>query len=330
MAHIMLLLCAPALPAFAQGSAPLLSEGPTSTHYQIRFLNNPYMANIAFHTRDKFFLIEGTEFIKVDRQGQDVFRLAATAITFRPRFSSYVVTPKGIYDFSEVQPQQQPFVQIVNDDADRTLTRDSFFQIFGQAYKNADVVIYGEIDSNISRLPAYMRIAGEWILFYISPSNIDIEQDFDLGDQVERFPAKFARMIMLRDPARKQYAHNSRRLRDEIISLPEDGLTYPSNPSLSVLSYSSSYVSDEYVYTPIPALFAGLAGHRLDINGEVLDFMEIAVRPSLSLTVETHLNLFVLPEPYANNIPVSFLEFRPGNNIDTRGGDGVHVVHPKD
>lgn len=313
----------------AKDELPILRDGLSSETYEVQFLDNPYAADITFHPQKQFFIYQYGDYIKIDARGRKVFQLEYSEGLYRPAFTPYVITKRGLYDFSQARPKPRQIVKFYNDKKDRRLTRDSFIKVFGKSYAQADVVVYGNYDSDVGRYPAYMKIGGDWSIFYVSPGNIEVESDYDLGITIEGFPPKFERMILLRDPVQKRYSHNSSRVRDREVSLPEDRLQYPRNRKLTKLSYKSQYVSEHYAYTSIPAIRGGYAIHQLNIDGEKIDFKEIAVRSAFSLKVDTNLNLFVLPKPYASKVPVSFLEFRPGNNIDTSGSDGVYIIRPK-
>lgn len=326
---ILALSAAPALCEEAGNDVLLLRDGVTSDSYELRLVAETYRAHVTFHPDERFFILEGTDFLKFDAGGQEVFRLANSAEIFRPHFSPYAATAGEICDFTQQPPRPQPFAKIVNGDKNRRLSRDDFFKQFGQAYAEADVVVYGRYNFDVSKTPAYLRIADDWIVFYVANRDIDDVGDGELGYTIEGFPAKYRNMILLRDPVRKHYAHASSRLREGAVPLPEDRLKYPRDRKLSRLSYNSEYVSEELAYTSIPAVKAGYATHRLSVDGETMDFREIAVRATFSFRVESNLSLFVLPEPYARDVPVSFLEFHPGNNIDTGGSDGVYVLRPK-
>ncbi len=288
---------------------PLLGDGLTSQSFEVRRIADPYLSNITFSPEGRFFIVEGSAILKFDAAGRETFRLEQGEDMYRPPFSPFVVASNGVYDFREDLPERQPIVQYVNNTSGKTFTEESFARIFGQAYADADIVLIGKNVHGTGRMSTYLRIGGKWVLFYVAYSNIDIEEDFELGNRIKNFEAKTPRMIMLKDEATGKYAHDSRRLRSDKVQLPEDALDYTGNQFLETISYDSTYISESFAYTPIPALWGGVGHYRLSVEGQAMEFWEIAVREVMSAKVSTKLNLFGLPSPYNDDVPVRFLEF---------------------
>ena len=136
-------------------------------------------------------------------------------------------------------------------------------------------------------------------------------------------------MVLLQDLDRKQYSHAFSDIRDGLIGLKEKRLRYRSSTKLKMVSYNNIGVSEHLAYTNIPILMKGTALYRLSVGNETINFKEIAVRTVLSRKVDTHLNLFIVPKSSAKDVSASFLEFLPGNNLDTMGSDGLYVIRPK-
>jgi len=65
------------------------------------------------------------------------------------------------------------------------------------------------------------------------------------------------------------------------------------------------------------------------MHTDVLRFREIAKRSVLSMSVDTQMSLFVLPESMSSDVPVSFLEFIPTTNYLSSGSEGLYVLRPK-
>jgi hypothetical protein len=78
----------------------------------------------------------------------------------------------------------------------------------------------------------------------------------------------------------------------------------------------------------VPAVLAGPAWYRLSIGDEAMTFRETGVRYVFD-AFDSRLSWFVLPEPYSAKTGVSFLEFRPLNNLDTEGSDGLYIIRPR-
>ncbi len=314
---------------------PLLKDGVESEAYRLEPLSNPYRARITYSPEGNFFLVVDRRFRKLDGHGRQVFAVERDPATVNPPFSPFVVGPSGVYDLSREEVTLQPFVQVLNAAADRTFTRDTWRAVFDQAYAKADVVVHGGFQSDNSKYASYLRIGGDWVLIYTSLSAIDVDHDTDFGTRFPGYPAKFDRMILLRDPQRGLFSHDSRDIREnlpraasgpgDVTDLPERGLRYRDDVSLETLFFDKDFVSSEIVYTSIPLTLGGRADYRLRIGEDELNFWEIAVRPVAS-PLETNITVFVLPKAYGNRSEVVFLEFNPGSNIDSAGSDGLYVL----
>jgi len=84
------------------------------------------------------------------------------------------------------------------------------------------------------------------------------------------------------------------------------------------------------LYTPqSPQLFAARLTTVFSIGQDTVLFREMAVHHNFGLGFASNLSWFTVPEPYVSDVNVSFLEFRPGSNIDTMGSDGLYVIRPR-
>lgn len=317
---------------------PLLKDGVESETYRLEALSNPYRARITYSPESNFFLVADRQFRKLDGAGRQVFAVERDAVTVNPPFSPFLVGPLGIYDLSRDEVILEPFAQVLNADADRTFTKDTWRKVFDQTYAKADSVVHGDYQSDIRKYASYFKIGDDWVLIHTSTSAIEVERDYDFGSRIPGYPAKFDRMILLRDPQRGLFSHDSSEIRedlgrfapeaDDFTELPERGLRYRSDVSLETLFFDKGFVSNEAAYTSIPLTLAGRADHRLRIGQEELNFWEVAVRDVFS-PLDTTMSVFVLPEAYENRSDVVFLEFNPGNNVETAGSDGLYVVRKK-
>lgn len=308
--------------------APLLKELSGTASHAVAHIGNPYYPSITYDPQGDFFIVAGRDITKFDGAGRETFSITADAGSQLLPFSHFIVTPEAVYDLSRTEPVPEPVVQVVNGNKDTTFTLDSWQKLYADAYARADTVLPADYFADHRKQPSFMRIDGQWTLFYTSSSNVDIEVDRDLGVTIEGFPAKMDRTILLRDPVRGQYAANSDVVRDGVIALPEDALSYRLPGRLRTLRFDKTYVSEHVVYTPIPLSLAGPAWYRLSIGDEAMTFRETAVRPVFG-RLESKLRWFVLPEPYGAETAVSFLAFRPLNNMDTEGSDGLYIIRPR-
>jgi len=320
-----------AIPASAQTNIPVLKGGLASQNYEVSFVADPYMADITYHRSGRFFIVGAaltSGLTKFDATGHRVFELKFSNKNFRPPFSSYVMTSRGVYDLSQKTPRLLPITRKYNS-AEREIGRARFDTEFSPLYDKADVVVYGGDSHANGKRPIYLRTGGTWEIFYVSFLTARFEGDRDLGVSIPGYPPKFERMVLLSDPVRKRYSYSTYRLRDREVRMPEDKLRYARSPSLKRTSYSSSAVFEHIPYTPIPGSFLGIAIYRLTVGGERIEFAERATRGALRARATFNMSLFVLPKPYDQEVPVSFLEFRPISNEDTLGSDGLYIIRPK-
>lgn len=308
--------------------APLLKNLSGTASYAIGHIGNPYFPLITYDPKGDYFIVVGREITKFDRAGRKTFTFTIEGDSQLLPFSHFIVTPDAVYDLSRTTPVSEPVVQVVNGNKDSTFTLASWQRRYAEAYAKADTVILADNFADHHKQPSFMRIDGQWLLFFTSRSNVDIDVDWELGVTIEGFPAKMDRTIHLKDPATGQYAANSQRVRDGEVALPEDTLNYPPLGRLKTLRFDKTYVSEHIAYTPIPLILAGPAWHRLSIGDEAMTFRETGARFVFG-AFDSKLSWFVLPEPYSAKTPVSFLEFRPLNNLDTEGSDGLYIIRPR-
>lgn len=310
-------------------TAPLLVKGPTSQSYELVRIATPYLSNITFLPGERFFLVQERDIVKFDARGREVFRLTLAGDHHRSAFSPFVVSPNGVLDLREADPQIIPFRHKVNAAQGRSLSRAEFLENFQANYDAAEIMVLGERDDAVGKQATYLRIGGDWVLYYLTPRAIKTIVDHELGNSLEGFPEKFPRMNLLKSKESGLYSFDRWEVREGNRTLPERLLSYPEMPRLTLLSYNSEYVSEQIPYTPIPSERGGPAFYSLTIGGEDIRFWEMATRRVLRTYVNTNMNLFVLPDPLGNQVPVSFLEFRPGNNFNTAGSEGLYILRPR-
>jgi hypothetical protein len=324
------------LPAFAGNDAqtyPLLKDGPSSASYVLEQVDDYWSpANITYSPAGNFFVLESLVIKKINGRGEKVFSLKRGEQFNLLPFTHYVATPKGLYDLSKSRPKLERFVQVVNGDKTRTLTQESFHEIYAQAYADADIVVYDvpNFEEGIDKYRAYMWITGDWVLFYLSDRAITLDMDYEMGVTVAEYPAKFNRTVLLKDMQTRSYSSASSDLREVTprlkALLAESRMRYPARGKLKVMHYRNQRVDE--THRGVAVVHTGMASHRLRVGGEDLYFREIAVKVRSS-KLQTQLLWFVPPAPYQNKTQVGFLEFMPGSNLSTAGSGGVYVLRRK-
>ncbi len=321
------------MPAIAVSDYPLLKDNPSSAHYTLVRVNDYWSpASITYSPAGNFFVLDSLKISKIDALGNKVFSLKNSETTHLLPFTYYIATSKGMYDLSRSRPKLERFEQVVNDSKTRTLTNDSFHEIYGQAYADADIVVYDEpnFEEGIDKYRAYMWIKGGWVLFYLSDRAITLDSDYDLGVTVQEYPAKYNRTLMLRDVQSKTYSAGNIDLAGEnprlIALLPERKMRYPARGKLKVMQFRKERVDD--TYRGVPVVFTGTAKHRLRIGNEDLFFREIALK-AVRRKLDTQMHWYVVPAPYQDKTQVGFLEFVPISNLTSEGSGGVYALRRK-
>lgn len=312
----------------ALNDAPVLKDLNGSAGLAIAPVGKSYLSHVTYDPKGDYFIVGGRDVTKFDNTGRKTFSYKMEDGAQLARFSHFIVTREAVYDLSRPAPAPEPVAEVINGGADTSLSNKAWKRMYAEAYAKADTVVTVRDFPGSHKQPSFMRIGGQWLLFYTSPSNARIDENWDLGVTIEGFPAKMDRTILLRDPVTRQYAGDSHSLRDGEAALPEDALTYRPVGRLKTLRFVKTYVTEEFPYTPIPQILAGPAWHRLSIGGETMTFRETATRMVFG-AFDSSLAWFILPEPYSAKTKISFLEFRPGNNIDTEGSDGLYIVRPR-
>ena len=321
------------MPAIAASDYPLLKDNPSSAHYTLVRVNDYWSpVTITYNPAGNFFVLGSLKVSKIDALGNKVFSLKTSETTHLLPFTYYIATSKGMYDLSRQRPKLERFEQVVNGSKTRTLTVDSFHEIYGQAYADADIVVYDEpnFDEGIDKYRAYMWIKGGWVLFYLSDRAITLDRDYDLGITVKEYPAKFNRTLLLKDVQTRTYSAGNSDLSGGnprlMALLPERKMRYPARGRLKVLQFRKERVDE--TYRGVPVVFTGMAEYRLRIGKEDLFFREIAVK-ALRQKLQTQLHWYVVPAPYQDKTQVGFLEFIPISNMTSEGSGGVYALRRK-
>lgn len=309
--------------------APILKGAGGSEAFEVVWISDPYLSNVTYQPEGRFFITTGRQIRKFDQTGQQVFSFEHTGESQNPPFSHYILTPEGVYDLSRDIPVLEPIVQTVNGDENRAFTQAGWEQTFAQGYADAEIVIHVNPTLDYVRPASFLRINGDWVIAHTAHENVKITTDWELGTTFEGFPQKHNRTVLLKDVAEGHYSSDSDRVRDGSVGLAEDQLQYPAQGQLTMLGFDKARL-ETAAYIPIPVSIRGPAYYKLRIGEDDLIFREMGVQHVISKGgFSSNLSWFTLPEPYAADIPVSFLEFRPGNNMDTMGSDGLYVIRPR-
>jgi hypothetical protein len=302
-----------------------LKKGVVSQNYNIKYISNPYYAEITYDRAFNFFFIRDTHFRKIDAKGNEVMAIIDTESVSHPKRTPFVFTIDGVYDFSKKIIKKELFKEIHNDIDSLVLRQEVWQKQFETFYEIAETVVYGALNQDLVRYPIYFKIDNEWILLYSTGENID--DDYDFGITYSGYPAKFDKLIYLKDVENDHYA-NALSKNDLFMSnkqLIEFDFKYPSDFKINKLFFKKKSQFDHIAYTSIPISWFGTAYYELKINGEPINFKEMASKNLLSFSIEPYLNWYVLPEEYSNNTDVSFIEFR-FPQVNRKPGNGLFII----
>ncbi|MEM7489926.1 MAG: hypothetical protein AAF390_12475 [Pseudomonadota bacterium] len=311
----------------ARAGVPALADGIAEGRLTLARLGDSYVSDLSVAADDGFVLSLGRVLQRLDPAGRVTFAWDWDGAAYRVPFSHFVILGDAVLDLSAAAPRWRPAVQTINGEAGRVLTAESFDRLLAEADGKADVVIAGQTDLDLLRLPVFFRIGGDWVRFFVPADTRPYSEDWVFGARVEGLPLRHPRMTYLADTADGRLAHPEREVRDGRVRLPEHGMDYRSDLSLSRRGFDMSHVAAEIVYLGLPIAVGGETTHTLRAGAERLRFREIAVRelwPGGRL--RTHMRLFVVPAGRQAAFPAAFLEFRPRNNFDTLGGEGLYVL----
>ena len=289
-----------------------LIDGVKSENYKIKYLSNSYAAEITYDTENNYFFIRDNHYRKMDSMGNEIIAIKRGELVSNPKNTHYVFTNNGVYDFSKDTIKEEIFIKIHNNKGSLVLKPESWQKHFDYYYSAAQIVVYGPvIDYDLHRYPIYFKIDNNWILLFSLGDNID--DDFDFGVTYEGYPAKFNRLIYLKDSEQDHYSNamTKHELYMRNRPLAEFDFNYPSKFKIKKLFFQKESSFDDIKYTSIPYAWAGTAYYELMIDTDILNFKEKAAKSVLiTASVQTYLNWYVLPEKYIGKTNISFLEFR--------------------
>lgn len=317
-------------PPFLQNPAhaefPLLKDNVQSDTHELHFLHDTYATHITYSPIGNFFLVVDRNYLKIDASGTTVFSHPTAYETVKPPRSFYIIDANEIYDLSASEVRAETVVEILNDSSTRRFKEDYWQNIFTTLYDSASVVLFGSEYTENNKFPTYFKVDQGWVLLYSSYDHISLEYDRKVGATLNGLPAKYERMVLLKDPDADVFANGDADYYNRF--MPELDFEYPARYGVQMLSYQKEFISANNVYTPIPAKISGPASYEIKVADGVLNFRETAAQ-MVGSGPASNMTRFILPTQYFGNADISFLEFRPLNNIDTSGSDGLYVIRPR-
>ncbi|TDG35602.1 hypothetical protein EZJ43_13360 [Pedobacter changchengzhani] len=330
---------------------PELSDGLEWGTFKMNRITETSGVNLRYFPQKNFFLVSNyislQEFnpIKIDSLGNTVFQLnlyKRNDADFIDAINCFVILSNEVYDFSADKPTAVPFSEVLN--KENTFTSEKWIETFEAHYQQADIVLYGWITELQSAQCVYFQTAGKWVKLYefdssgpsfIYPDGSKIKCKINRKE----IPEKLYEEHFLKDATNLTYS-NEHRYTDEYITpytsaeasfFPDQALTYKKAGEIKTLAFSKEMsTSDGYMNPGIPTRFYGTAFYELNIDGDILNFKNNAIKSNgFSEKTETDLFLFSLPEKFLKKSALRFLTYDYGINVHENGKKGVYVIRKK-
>ncbi|EDM45731.1 hypothetical protein SCB49_07977 [unidentified eubacterium SCB49] len=169
--------------------------------------------------------------------------------------------------------------------------------------------------------------------YYLEGDNIT-ERTF------ENYPAKFRKLIFLKDQESNTYSdwmsHSGSSIDKkypntalENFNYPEKALDYLNN-EIEKISFEKKVQSETYTYTPIIAQFQGIGYYKLKKEDEYIHFKENAFKyPFNFFKSDSYLNHYTIPEKFNTKTKLSFIRYSFPTNQNESKSQGLYIIKRK-
>lgn len=311
-----------------------LYEGVTTTNSEIiRISESPYNA-IAYHEKENYFIVYGDDKIsKLNSRGVENFSIDIQEGVCFADFGAFVFTDTKVYDLSQEIIKEIKIKKIIHATEEQVKLK-GFLNLLNQYYNKASKVLYiATYDPDNHKV--FLKIGNDWIGLYISKKNSFGINFHSNGEILKKFPEKYKRLIVLKNPVNEVYSTRSSgsetfsSLSYDVAPSKEEELDYPKNKKITISYYQKEKTLAVFPYTSIPVSFRGDAYFNLKIGNELYKFKEMGVKSvGFSFTIAHDISYYVLPKKYNKNSAVSFLKVFPSSSLRETGSKGLYVVRP--
>ncbi len=156
------------------------------------------------------------------------------------------------------------------------------------------------------------------------------------GDEnfIEGYPAKYDRLIFLKDEIKKRYSDaSSTEVSETKTEFPygfvENKMNYPKE-KIKTLFFQKTTIYDRLAYISIPIAIGGTAYYRMQKGNDQIKFKENAIKSILPFTsVKSYLRHLSVPIAHQDKCNISFLRLDYPSNINESGSKGLYIVKKK-
>lgn len=312
------------------GNYNYLKDGIKSDYFQIEKISEYTHSKVTYDTIHNFFIISDRSKIqKINAKGEKVIEISRVNHMDFTTYGHYIFMDTIVYDLSKKIIQQEKFEEIIL--PSKEITPKDWLLQFQELYQQASVVYYGRNDYKHKAKPVYFKVHENWKVLYLSGGH-SFSND-DLTDYTfKNYPAKFNRLIVLKDNANKVYSNGQFSAGASVASykrmnFEEKNFIYPEQRKIKSLFFQKEMVYEEIAYTSIPVVLGGTAYFNLKKGNDILKFKENATMSSFSFyKIKNYLSHYFIPEKFKNQSNVSFLKLKYPSNNNESGSKGWYVI----
>ncbi len=308
-----------------------LSEKVSSQNFVIDKISNKTHVFITYDPVHNYFIVDDSYTkTKVSATGDVLINIPSPSGQL-PYKTHYIFTDSTVCDFSKNKLEIESFYKKINPATEKL--EKKWIAVFEEYYNKATTVIYSNDDL------AYFKIKEGWVALHFS-DNYYLTDDNDYEKIFENYPAKFNRLIFLKDEKSNTYSdwmshsgssidkkYNDNSL--EHLKFPEKKFKYL-NQKIEKISFDKTAKSETYTYTPIIAQFQGVGYYKLKKEGEYIRFKENAFKyPFMFFKSDAYLNHYSVPEQFETKTKLSFIRYSFPTNQNESNSQGVYIIKRK-
>ncbi|WP_159023953.1 hypothetical protein [Formosa sp. L2A11] len=309
-----------------------LSAGVSSKNFVLDKISDKTYMYITYDSVRNYFIVDDSyNKIKISAEGDVLINIQHPSGDL-PYKSHYVFTDSTVCDLSKNSLEFEPFYKKINSETDTLDTK--WITLFEDYYNKATTVIYSNNDY------IYLKIKAGWVALQLA-NDYYFEGDNISEITFKNYPAKFEKLIFLKDNASNTYSdwmsHSGssadKMYPDEDLkyfNYPEKGLKYVSN-KIKTIDFKKTKSAENYTYTPIIAQFQGVGYYKLKIGEEYIRFKENAFKyPFMFFHSDAYLNLYTIPKKFESKTKLSFIKYSFPTNQNESKSQGLYLLKKKE
>ncbi|SIR18417.1 hypothetical protein [Maribacter ulvicola] len=321
------------LPSFVckKSEYKYLSEKVNSKNFVIDKISDKTYLYVTYDSINNYFIVnDGYNKMKLSAEGNLLINIPHPSGEL-PYKTHYVFTDSTICDFSKNELEIETFFKKINPATEKLETK--WISIFEEYYYNASTVIYSNNDL------IYFKINEGWVSLHISDNHY-LEGDNITERTFENYPAKFSKLIFLKDQKSNTYSdwmsHSGSSIDKKYPNVELENFNYPEkelnylNNKIEKISFEKTVLSETYRYTPIIAQFQGIGYYKLKKENEYIRFKEKALKyPFKFFKSDSYLNHYTIPEKFNTKTKLSFIRYSFPTNQNESKSQGLYIIKRK-